>query len=115
MRDSHGARAGVGLDLVGEEDGDVVLLGDARQTREHLVEFLLPLAQLASATIVDAEAVQDATRDESVSDALADGYGLGRRDDVQGQDAGIARLTDGSIGHSLDARVGASHGLTCRR
>ena len=60
----HGRRARVGLHLIGDEDGHVELLADAREARQHLVELLLALRQLASAAVVDAEEGEDAVDDE---------------------------------------------------
>ena len=42
------------------QDAHVELLGHVRQLREVLVQFLLPVRELAAAAIVDAEAGHDA-------------------------------------------------------
>lgn len=42
---------------------DVELFGDARETGEHLVELLLPLAELAATRVVDAEESEDRVDD----------------------------------------------------
>lgn len=49
--------------LVGDDDGDVVLVGKFDEAAQHLVQLLLALGQLAAAAVVDAE-----ERDDRVDD-----------------------------------------------
>lgn len=69
------ARTGVGLHLIGHEDGEIELLGRLRQLAEVDIELLLALAQLTAAGVVDAEESADAVDDEQA--VLARGELLG--------------------------------------
>lgn len=48
-----------------------------RQPGQELVQFLLPVGQLAAAAVVDAEAVHDAVDDEEAEGVAGEGVGEG--------------------------------------
>jgi hypothetical protein len=55
-----------GDDLVGDEDGDVELLGDLDEARHHAAELLLAVGELAAARVVDAEERRDRVDDQQL-------------------------------------------------
>ena len=50
--------------LVSDEDSDVELFGDLLQSTHHFVQDLLPLSELATATVVDSKRRHDAIDDQ---------------------------------------------------